>query len=669
MIAELGHLVLCLALGAALIQGTLPLWGAQRGDARLMVLGPAAAHVQLLLVLISFGALTWLFWVSDFSVKLVFDNSHTLKPDLYKITGVWANHEGSLLLWVLILAAAGASVAAFGRNLPADFLARVLAVQGWIAIGFYLFMLLTSNPFARQLPVAPEGNGLNPLLQDPGLAFHPPMLYVGYVGLSVAFSFAIAALIEGRIGPVWAKWVRPWTLFAWAFLTLGIALGSWWAYYELGWGGWWFWDPVENASLMPWIAATALFHSAVVLEKRDALKSWTVLLAIIAFSLSLMGTFIVRSGVLTSVHAFAVDPERGVFILGFLLVVVGGALALYAWRASSLEAGGAFTSVSREGALVANNLLLSASLATVFIGTLYPLALDALTGKQISVGPPYFNATFTPLMIPLIAVMGVGPFLAWRKDKLSRSSQPLMIAGIITLVLMAAVLVGGTRAAFALVGFAAAFWLAASVLVDLGQRLRWGEGGVMLTLGRLRRLPASAWSLLIAHLGVAVTAFGVTASGAWRIDTLTVVQVGESVAVGDFQFQLKDVQPVAGPNYTAMEGTVRITRDGQEIAILNPDVRTYTDPPMETTEAGIKPLWSGDLYAVIGEPQPGNRWQVRFHYKPFVAWIWYGALLMALGGFIGIADRRLRIGAAARAPLPPVDAPSRGPAPVAQPAE
>jgi cytochrome c-type biogenesis protein CcmF len=652
MIAELGHVALCLALGVALIQLLVPVIGARAGDVRLMALAPMASHVQLLLVLLSYALLSWLFWISDFSVKLVYDNSHSLKPALYKISGVWGNHEGSLLLWVLILAGAGSAVAAFGKALPRDFLARVLSVQAMIAIGFYLFMLLTSNPFARISPAPTEGVGLNPLLQDPGLAFHPPMLYVGYVGLSVTFAFAIAALWEGRIGPIWAKWVRPWTLFAWASLTLGISLGSWWAYYELGWGGWWFWDPVENAALMPWLAATALFHSAVVLEKRDSLKSWTVLLAIVAFSLSLMGTFIVRSGLLTSVHAFAVDPERGLFILGFLAVVVGGALALYAARAGTLEAGGAFQSVSREGMLVGNNLLLSAALATVFIGTLYPLALEGLTGKQISVGPPYFNATFVPLALPLMVIMGVGPFLAWRKDRIGRARTPLLVAAVATLALTATVIVAGTRAALALVGFAATFWLAAATLIELAQRLRYGEGGVLATLGRARRLPASAIALTLAHLGVAITAFGATASGAWRSDQLTVLKVGESAPVGPFQFQLVDVQPIGGPNYTALEATIRVTRDGEPIAELRPESRTYADPPMETTEAGIRPLWSGDLYAVLGDADGQGGWQVRFHYKPFVAWIWYGTLLMAIGGIAAMADRRLRIGAAAAKPTP-----------------
>jgi cytochrome c-type biogenesis protein CcmF len=653
MIAEIGHAALWLALITALLQGVLPLVGAQRGDSRLINFAAASAHTQALLCAISFAALTWCFVVSDFSVLLVVTNSHTLKPMLYKITGVWANHEGSLLLWVLILALAGSAVARFGRSLPKDFLARVLAVQALVALGFYAFLLITSNPFARIDPAPEQGNGLNPLLQDPGLAFHPPMLYVGYVGLSVTFSFAAAALLEGRIGPTWARWVRPWTLFAWASLTLGIALGSWWAYYELGWGGWWFWDPVENASLMPWLAATALFHSAIVLEKRDALKSWTVLLAILAFSLSMLGTFIVRSGVLTSVHAFAVDPERGMFILLLLALYIGGALGLYAWRAGAMESGGAFRTVSREGGLVLNNLLLSACLGTVFIGTLYPLALEAFTGKVISVGPPYFNSTFIPLMVPLMLAMAMGPFLAWRQANAGAALAKLIPAAIATacvLVLLYALY--DTKSALGLLGFALTFALGFGVLTEMGTRLRWGEGGAGATFARLTRIPPAAWGMILGHLGVAITAFGVTASEVWRQETLTTLRIGQSASMGNFQFDLRGVEPVAGPNFTAIEATIHVERNGALVGDLFPQARHYANPVMETTEAAIHPLWNGDLYAVIGEADGKGGWAVRLHFKPFVPLIWFGAGLMAMGALVSMGDRRLRVRREQPAPVP-----------------
>jgi cytochrome c-type biogenesis protein CcmF len=630
----------------AIAQATLPLVGAARGDGRLTAFAPVASYLMLLLVALSFGILMHSFIVSDFSVKLVHDNSHTLKPLLYKITGVWANHEGSLLLWMLILTLCSASVAWFGRALPADFRARVLAVMAMISVGFLSFLLLTSNPFARLLPVPSQGVGLNPILQDPGLAFHPPLLYVGYVGLSVSFAFAVAALIEGRIGPLWAKWVRPWTLFAWIFLTLGIALGSWWAYYELGWGGYWFWDPVENAALMPWLAATALLHSAIVLEKRDALKSWTVLLAIIAFSLSLMGTFIVRSGVLTSVHAFAVDPARGIFILVFLLLVIGGALSLFAWRARGLESGAAFASLSREGFLVANNLLLAACLLTVFLGTLYPLMLDAVGGAQISVGPPYYNISFGPIAALLCVMMAVGPMLAWRKDELPRFKKALMIClGVMIFGIAAASLLGGASSLLALCGFALAFWVVGGVCADFAHRLRYGDGGVRATLQRLLRLPRAAWALALGHFGIAVVTFAITASGAWQREALTSLRLGDSVAVGPYRFELRDVEPVAGPNYTALQALFVVFRQADVITSLSPQARVYAAPPMETTEAAIAPLVTGDLYAVLGKSNGDGSWQVRLHWKPFMSWLWIGCLIMALGGLLAMLDRRLRIGA------------------------
>jgi cytochrome c-type biogenesis protein CcmF len=641
---ELGHFCLWLALGVAAFQAVAPLIGAARQDGRLTALAPVLSYLQLLLVAGSFAILMRSFLLSDFSVKLVYDHSHTLKPLLYKITGVWANHEGSLLLWMLILSVCSAAVAWFGRTLPKDFRARVLAVMAMISVGFLAFMLLTSNPFARLQPAPEEGVGLNPILQDPGLAFHPPLLYVGYVGLSVAFAFAVAALIEGRIGPMWAKWVRPWTLFAWIFLTTGVALGSWWAYYELGWGGYWFWDPVENAALMPWLAATALLHSAIVLEKRDALKSWTVLLAIIAFSLSLMGTFIVRSGVLTSVHAFAVDPARGVFILGFLALVIGGALSLYAWRAASLESGAAFASLSREGFLVANNLLLACCLLTVFLGTLYPLILDSLGGGQISVGPPYFKATFGPIAALLCVMMAVGPMLAWRKDDLPRLKPALRVALAVMIIGVAATsLLGGAPSLLALCGFALAFWVAGGVCADLAHRLRYGEGGFGATLRRLLRLPRSAWALCLGHFGVAVVTFAITASGAWQREVLTSLRPGDSVAVGPYRFELHDVTPVAGANYTALQAMFVVSKQDRAITSLTPQARSYTAPPMETTEAAIAPRIGGDLYAVLGKPNGDGSWQVRLHWKPFMSWLWIGCLIMAFGGLLAMLDRRLQV--------------------------
>jgi cytochrome c-type biogenesis protein CcmF len=643
---ELGHFALWLALGVALIQASVPLIGAQRGDGRLTAFAPVASYVQLLLVALSFALLMRAFLVSDFSLLLVYQHSHTLKPLLYKITGLWANHEGSLLLWMLILSLCSAAVAFFGRSLPADFRARVLSVMAMISVGFLAFLLLTSNPFARLQPVPAEGMGLNPILQDPGLAFHPPLLYVGYVGLSVSFAFAVAALIEGRIGPMWAKWVRPWTLFAWIFLTTGIALGSWWAYYELGWGGYWFWDPVENAALMPWLAATALLHSAIVLEKRDALKSWTVLLAIIAFSLSLMGTFIVRSGVLTSVHAFAVDPARGVFILAFLSLVIGGALSLYAWRAATLESGAAFASLSREGFLVANNLLLAACLLTVFLGTLYPLFMEAFGAEQISVGPPYYKATFAPIAALLCVMMAIGPVLRWRRDSWSQIKPAVLIgAGVMCGGMLLTWLIGGATSPLALCGFALSFWIVGGIAADVAHKLRYGAGGLKPTAQRLWRLPRASWAVVIAHFGMAVVVFAITASGAWHKDALVSLRVGQSAQVGAYSFELRDIAPVAGPNYTALQGTFVVHKANRVITSLYPQARSYANPPMETTEAAIAPLVTGDLYAVLGKPNGDGSWQVRLHWKPFMSWLWIGCLIMAFGGLIAMLDRRLRVAA------------------------
>ena len=663
MIPEIGHFALILALCFALLAASLPLIGAARGDARLIGLAPSLALGQFLFVYLAFACLTYAYVTSDFSVANVAANSHSLKPMLYKVTGVWGNHEGSLVLWVMTLTLFGTLVALFGRSLPPAFLARTLSVQAMIAIGFLLFLLLTSNPFERLVPAPLEGNGLNPLLQDPGLAFHPPLLYLGYVGLSVAFSFAIAALIEGRVGPRWARWVRPWVLVAWMFLGAGIALGSWWAYYELGWGGWWFWDPVENASFMPWLCATALLHSAIVVEKRDALKRWTILLAILCFSLSLLGTFLVRSGILTSVHAFAVDAERGIFILFFLAIVIGGSFALYAWRAGSLEPGGMFATISREGALVLNNLLLSMATAIVLIGTLYPLLLDALTGAKVSVGPPFFELSFIPLSILLLLALGIGPFLAWKRGNLSRAIK-LMRPAIFIAVVGAggAWLIWGTGPVMAFIGFAVAAWLIGTILVDMAQKMTPKRASLTTVFQKARGLPRSVWGMWAAHFGMAVLVLGITASETWTEEKLVILTPGETAEVGAFQFEFKAVDPIAGPNYTAIRGQFSVSRHGRHIADLWPEQRTYSTPLMETTEAAIYPLFMGDLYAVIGDPDDKGGWSARLYYKPLISFIWVGVLFMVLGGALSLSDRRLRVGAPKSKTRPITSAPAHQPA-------
>ena len=645
MIGEFGQYTLILALMMAIMGATIPHIGAARGNARLMASADIFALGQFLMVVTAFGMLTWGFVVSDFSIRVVASNSHTMKPMLYKISGVWGNHEGSLLLWVLILTLFGFAISLFGRKLPLRFRSRVLAVQAFLAIGFLLFMLFTSNPFDR-LPNPPfEGNGLNPLLQDPGLAFHPPMLYLGYVGLSVAFSFALAALIEGEVTPAWARWVRPWTLFAWVSLTGGIALGSWWAYYELGWGGWWFWDPVENASFMPWLAATALLHSSIVVEKRDALKSWTILLAIVAFSFSLLGTFLVRSGVLTSVHAFAVDPSRGIFILGFLAVVIGGSLALYTWRAPSLKSGGMFGMVSRESALILNNVLLSTFAAVVLIGTLYPLILEALQGAQISVGPPFFNFSAVLLMCPLVIAMGYGPLLSWKRGKLTRATLILLPALIVALfaglIVFWSALKGPVMTA---IGLMLGIWLITALLLEISERIGlFKKPGK--AWGKLKRQPRGDWGMRLAHLGLAVVILGITVSEAWTHERLIVLSVGETTEVGGYDFLFSNVKPVVGPNYSSVSGTFEVRDNGKLLTILHPESRLFTNPQTNTTEASIYPMVSGDLYAVIGEQVGVDRWSMRLYFKPLISGLWFGALLMMIGGLISLSDRRLRIGA------------------------
>ncbi|WP_336741541.1 heme lyase CcmF/NrfE family subunit [Aureimonas altamirensis] len=650
MTVELGHFALVLAACLALVQSFVPLVGSLRGDVRLMETGSATSIGIFALLCLSFAALTTAYAGSDFSVLNVVQNSHSLKPMIYKITGVWGNHEGSMLLWVLILALFGALVASFGRDLPATLKANVLAVQGWITLAFLAFILFTSNPFTRIFPAPIEGQDLNPILQDIGLAIHPPLLYLGYVGFSVSFSFAVAALIDGRIDAAWARWVRPWTLAAWVFLTAGIAMGSYWAYYELGWGGWWFWDPVENASFMPWLSGTALLHSALVMEKRSALKIWTVLLAILTFSLSLLGTFLVRSGVLTSVHSFAVDPERGVFILAILFVFIGGSLALFAFRASELEGGGLFAPISREGALVFNNLFLTTATATVLIGTVYPLGLEVLTGEKISVGEPFFNMTFGPLMLPLLFAMPFGPLLAWKRADLAAAAQRLYaVAGAamaVTIITLA--LTHGTRilAAF---GFGLAFWIMLGSLADLGYRAGLPKAPWRVALARLKGLPRSAFGTALAHFGIGVTLLGIVAVSAFETETVTVMAPGDTVQVGGNTLRFERLEPRNGPNYHDDVGIFSLVRDGRRTVTIESAKRFYPARQMPTTEAGIYTHVFSQTYVSLGDASAnGGANVVRVWYKPLVTLIWYGCVLMALGGAVSLADRRLRVGAPAR---------------------
>src|SRR5690349_16436511 len=646
MIPELGHYALVLALALGLVQGVVPVLGARTRDGALMRLANSTALMQFAFVALSFGALTACYVTSDFSVATVFENSHSQMPLIYKITSVWGNHEGSMLLWVLILAFFGALVGAFGRNLPSTLKAYVLAVQSWIACAFYLFILFTSNPFLRLEQAPFEGRDLNPILQDIGLAIHPPLLYLGYVGCSIAFAFAVAALIEGRIDAAWARWARPWTLAAWMFLTAGIAMGSYWAYYELGWGGFWFWDPVENASLMPWLASTALLHSAVVMERRDALKIWTILLAILAFSLSLVGTFLVRSGVLTSVHAFATDPARGIFMLAFLAVVIGGSLALYAARAGAVGAGGGFAMVSRESMLLGNNVLLVVAMASVLLGTLYPLMIDALHLGKISVGPPYFNAVFYPLMAPLVFLLGVGPLAAWRKASVPDLWTKLRFAVFASLAMAVLAPFGmGTWKLLVAVGLLMAAWIATATLTTLVQRLR---GAPQRGLVDKLRANSSAWyGMLLAHLGVAVFIVGVTLVKGYEVERDVRLDVGQSIDVAGETYTFRGVAPQAGPNYDAIVGTIDVARNGKPVTTLSPAKRTFRASGQVMTEASIDWGVGGDRYVSLGEPVTekgaAGAWSVRIYVKPFVDWIWGGCVVMALGGFCAVADRRYRL--------------------------
>jgi len=646
MIPELGHFALIVSLLVALALGTLPLIGAARRDVALMAVARPSARVLFVLVAFAFGCLAWSFVVSDFSVENVAQHSNSRLPVYYRFAATWGSHEGSLMLWLLMLTGWAGAVTLFSRNLPTIVLARVLAVMGWVAVGFLLFLLLTSNPFARLVPAAAEGSDLNPLLQDPGMVIHPPMLYMGYVGFSVAFAFAIAALLGGRLDATWARWSRPWTTVAWCFLTLGIALGSGWAYYELGWGGWWFWDPVENASFMPWLVGTALIHSLAVTEKRGVFKSWTVLLAIVAFSLSLLGTFLVRSGVLTSVHAFATDPARGVFILAFLAIVIGGSLALYAARAGAVGTGGGFEPVSRESMLLANNILLVVAMASVLLGTLYPLFIDALDLGKISVGPPYFEAVFVPLMTPLVFLMGIGPIAAWRKASLPALWTRLKWAAAVAVV--TAILLPfafGRWSAWTALGILLAAWVAAATAAAIGQRLASApQRGLAAKLGA----NAPAWyGMLVAHLGIAVFIVGVTLVKSYQIEQDVRLDVGQSVLVGGYTFTFRGIEPKPGPNYRALVGNVEVTRDGAPRGTLRPEKRLYEASGQTMTEAAISAGVLGDRYVSLGEPvtadNVGGAWGVRIYVKPFIDWIWGGAFLMALGGFLAVSDRRYRL--------------------------
>jgi cytochrome c-type biogenesis protein CcmF len=646
MIAEIGHYALVLALGLALIQGVVPVIGARLRDETLMAVASPTALGQLGFIAIAFTALAVCYVASDFSVVNVFENSHSAKPLIYKITGVWGNHEGSMLLWVLILALFGALVALFGKNLPATLKANVLGVQSWVAAAFILFILGTSNPFLR-IPHAPfEGRDLNPILQDIGLAVHPPLLYLGYVGLSISFSFAVAALIEGRIDAAWARWVRPWTLAAWMFLTLGVAMGSYWAYYELGWGGWWFWDPVENASLMPWLAATALLHSAVVMEKRNALKVWTILLAILAFSLSLIGTFLVRSGVLTSVHTFASDPTRGVFILAILILFIGGALALYAWRAPMLKQGGLFAPISREGALIFNNLFLTAACATVFIGTLYPLALEALTGDKISVGAPFFNLTFGPLFVPLLLAMPFGPLLAWKRGDALGAAQRLIAAVALALAVMAAIFVftgGGPVLAPFAIGLAV--FVMAGAVTDLVERAGFMRVAPTVAFTRARGLPRSVWGTAIAHFGVGITLLGVVSEVTWGIERIVALKPSETVSLRGYDLTFDGLTARQGPNYRQITAWFTVRQDGEVIDVMEPSKRNFAIRNTSTTEAALMSRGASQLYVSLGDTNADGSIAVRIYHKPLVLLIWIGALVMVLGGALSLADRRLRVGA------------------------
>ncbi len=642
MIPEIGHFALILALCVAVVQASLPIYGAAVGSSTLMSVAKPAARVQFLLVLLAFCCLGYAFAAKDFSVLYVAATSNSQLPLHYRLAAIWGAHEGSLLLWVFILTIWMVAVSFFSTHLPEAMRARILGVMGLVSVGFLLFMLTVSNPFERLIPAAFDGRDLNPLLQDPGMVIHPPMLYMGYVGFSVAFSFAIAALLGGTLDAAWARWSRPWTTVAWCFLTVGVAMGSGWAYYELGWGGWWFWDPVENASFMPWLAGTALIHSLAVTDKRGGFKAWSVLLAILAFSLSLLGTFLVRSGVLTSVHAFATDPKRGLFILVFLAVVIGGSLVLYAWRAPRVGLGGSFSIVSREGMLLANNVLLVAALGSVLLGTLYPLFLDALDLGKISVGPPYFDTVFVPLMTPAIFLMGIGPLAQWKKASLPELATRLRWAfGVSIVTALALPFVLGHWTPLVSLGLLLAIWIVTTAVIGLRERLAHADGSSL--LGRLAAVPRSYWGMLLAHCGVALFIVGVTMVKGFEVEQDLRMNVGETATIGGYTFRFDGTQELKGPNYIAARGTFRVSRDGRDVTVMYPEKRRYNVQNQTMTEAAIAPGLLRDLYVSLGEPLEGGAWSVRLYHKPFVDWIWGGCLIMALGGILAISDRRYRL--------------------------
>ena len=659
MIPELGQFALVLALILALAQGTLPLAGAARGNLSWMNLARPAAQGQFVFIAIAFGCLTYSFVQNDFSVLYVASNSNSGLPLQYRIAAVWGGHEGSLLLWVLMLSLWTMAVSVFSSHLPDDIISRVLGVLGLISVGFLSFMIFTSNPFDRLLPAAMDGRDLNPLLQDFGMVIHPPMLYMGYVGFSVAFAFAIAALLSGRLDATWARWSRPWTTTAWMFLTLGIALGSWWAYYELGWGGWWFWDPVENASFMPWLVGTALIHSLAVTEKRGSFKSWTVLLAILAFALSLLGTFLVRSGVLTSVHAFAVDPKRGVYILAFLTVVIGGSLGLFAWRAHKVGLGGRFEVVSRESFLLTNNVLLVVAAGSVLLGTLYPLFIDALGMGKLSVGPPYFEAVFVPLMAPALFLMGVGPMARWKQAHLPELATRLKWAFAVAVVGgLLLPLTMGKWTPLASFGLLLALWIVASSVATLLSRLKQLPGtGVF---AKLRTQSRSYYGMLLAHIGVAIFVVGVTMVKSYEAEKDVSLMVGETVELGGYAFKFDALNDVKGPNYVAARGTMSVTRNGSPVATMYPEKRIYNVQKNPMTEAAINTGFTRDLYVSLGEMVNDKAWVIRVQVKPFVDWIWGGCVLMALGGLLAVLDRRYRLATRSRDQIVPADTVTAG---------
>ena len=644
MITELGHFSLILAFCVAIIQAVVPLVGAHRRWPGWMAVAEPAATAQFLLTALAFASLTHAFVTSDFSLRLVTLNSHTAKPMLYKVSGVWGNHEGSMLLWVLILTLFGATAAWFGGNLPPTMKARVLAVQSSISVAFFAFIIFTSNPFTRLVQPPFDGQDLNPLLQDPGLAFHPPFLYLGYVGLSMAFSFAVAALIEGRVDAAWGRWVRPWTLAAWMFLTIGIALGSWWAYYELGWGGFWFWDPVENASFMPWLIAAALLHSAIVVEKRESLKSWTILLAILAFGFSLIGTFIVRSGVLTSVHAFASDPERGMMILFILAFFVGGALTLFAMRSNAMQAKGVFGLVSRESGILLNNIILAVSSFVVFIGTIWPLIAEMFFDRKLSVGAPFFDQAFSPFMILLGIALPIGAMLPWKRANLTATVRKLIPAmGLALAVALLGYVMQTGRSLLGPVGLLLGTWIVVGTAIDL-----WSRTGRNGSFARLFRLPRADWGKSIAHAGLGVTMLGVSGLMAWELEDISTVQIGESIEIGSYEVMLTEVKRVPGPNYVSTMASVDVLKNGSFVRTLYPEKRVYPVQAMPTTEAAIDNGFLRDVYVVIGDPQEDGGWALRSHVKPLANWIWGGSILMALGGIFSLTDRRYRVAAGAR---------------------